>query len=273
MFQSLKNILGRDETRADQINKLEAEADQFKLPSETLPQIFKFLFFAGLAFLNYRLFAHTVPGAWGIMTGIVAMMAEALAVYCSHYFSRAAGLFRASLGICGALLMGFSLVHGTFSILDLIGVWEYSDTIAEYSRIVAFPLLAALIGLTVVALTMTHPNNIIRMREALAHTRIARDRAEAASDVRIMRNRSIVESARLEFRKEQTRLEAEHLQNLTDYVGIKQKTRQLIQSIPDPVMREALAREAGMTDPGAEDPPKNKPGFTNNSARPAGPLD
>jgi hypothetical protein len=121
---------------------LEAEARQFRLPSETLPQIFKYLFFVGLAFLNYRLFAHAVPGAWGQATGCVAVMAEAIALYSTHNYSRSSGLFRLSLGVAGVLLMAFSLIHGTFSILDLIGVADISDAVRYYSRVVAFPLLA-----------------------------------------------------------------------------------------------------------------------------------
>jgi hypothetical protein len=101
MFDSVKNWLPRSDDHQAGARKLEAEAKQFRLPSETLPQVFKYLFFAGLAVLNFRLFTHTVPGAWGVATGIVACMAEAIALYCSHNFSRSAGLFRASLGFCG----------------------------------------------------------------------------------------------------------------------------------------------------------------------------
>lgn len=262
MFDSIKNIFNRGDSRKAEMSKLEAEASQFKLPSEWFPQACKILFFIGLAFLNYRLFAEVVPGAWGTATGIVAMLSEALAVYCSHYFSRAAGWFRLSLGLCGCLLMIFALIHGTFSIFDLIGVWEFGEDIEFYSRVVAFPLLAGLIGLTVLALTMTHPNNIVRLKEALAHTRIAVGRAEAASDVRLMRTRSVIDDARLEHQREKTRRESEYLTELREYVSIEQEKRRLVQGIPDPDLRQALAREMGITDPGHyEDPPRNRPGF------------
>jgi hypothetical protein len=62
--------------------------------------------------------------------------------------------------------MAFSLVHGTFSILDLIGVAEISEAVRAYSRLVAFPLLAGLLGLAVIAISMTHPKNIVRLRQA-----------------------------------------------------------------------------------------------------------
>jgi hypothetical protein len=58
---------------------------------------------------------------------------------------------------------------------------------------VAFPLLAELLGLSVVAITMTHPKNIVRLKQALAHTRIVVGRAEAASERALMRAQSAVE--------------------------------------------------------------------------------
>jgi hypothetical protein len=265
MFESIKNYFSSGDDRQAAINKLGAEADQFRLPSETLPQICKYLFFAGLAFLNFRLFNEVVPGSYGVGTGIVAILSEVLAIYCSHYFSRAASWFRVSLGLCGAVLMTFSLVHGTFSILDLIGVWEYSDNIQYYSRVVAFPLLAALIGLTVIALTMTHPHNIVRMKEAMAHLKVSIGRAEAASDVRLMRTQAIIEDARLQHRREQNRRESEYLQELVDFIAVKQQTRQIIQSIADPDLRESLAKEMRINIEQPE-PPKNKPGFVQNQS-------
>ena len=141
MFDSVKNWLGRKDRHQAEVAKLENEAKDFRLPSETLPQIFKYLFFVGLGFLNYRLFSHAVPGLWGQATGLVAVMAEAIALYAAHNFSRSAGLFRLCLGASGFVLMAFSLVHGTFSILDLIGAADVSQAVQYYSRLVAFPLL------------------------------------------------------------------------------------------------------------------------------------
>lgn len=262
MFRSVKEYLNKDESRSAEIGKLAAESRQFKLPSETLITVFKWLFFGGLAFLNYRLFAEVVPGAWGVATGIVAMMSEALAIYCSHYFSRAAGLFRAALGLCGSLLIAFSLIHGTFSILDLIGVWEYGESIEFYSRVIAFPLLAALIGLSVIALTMTHPNNLIRLKEALAHTEIAQARAGAASRVRLMQEESIVQDAELAHQRAKTERRAEQIKTLKENVNLELEMRQYVRTIPDRDLQQSLAREMGFA---IEAPPtqaeKTGPGF------------
>jgi hypothetical protein len=49
---------------------------------------------------------------------------------------------------------------------------------------------------------MTHPKNIVRLRQALAHRRIVIGRAEAASELELMRAQSVVEQARLNRFKE-----------------------------------------------------------------------
>src|SRR5262245_40309783 len=246
MFDSIKNWLSRTDRHQADRQKLEAEARDFRLPSETLPQVFKYLFFIGLGFLNYRLFSHAVPGLWGQATGLVAVMAEAIALYSTHNFSRSAGIFRLSLGASGCVLMAFSMVHGTFSILDLIGVADLSAAVQYYSRIVAFPLLAGLLGVSVVAITMTHPKNVIRLKQAMAHTAIVTGRAKAASELELMRAQSILDQARLDQQRERTRREAEYLSEVEKLIAVEERKRQTVFAISDPVLRESLARELGI---------------------------
>jgi hypothetical protein len=246
MFDSIRNWLTRTDRHQVERQRLEAEAKDFRLPGETLPQVFKYLFFAGLGFLNYRLFSHAVPGLWGQATGIVAVMAEAIALYGAHNFSRSAGLFRFSLGASGAVLMAFSMVHGTFSIMDLIGVADLSASIQYYSRIVAFPLLAGLLGVSVVAITMTHPKNIIRLKQALAHTTIVVGRAKAASELELMRAQSVLDQARLDQQRERTRREAEYLTEVEKLIAVEERKRAMVMAISDDALREALARELGV---------------------------
>jgi len=246
MFDSIKNWLGRGDKHEADKRKLEEEAKQFRLPSETLPQVFKYIFFTGLGLLNYRLFAHAVPGLWGQATGIVAVMAEAIALYAAHNFSRSSGWFRAALGASGFVLMAFSLVHGTFSILDLIGVADISAVVQEYSRLVAFPLLAGLLGVSVVAITMTHPKNLVRLKQALAHTRIVIARANAASELELMRANSIVEQARLDRWKDRNRMEQEYLAEAQKLIQLEEEKARVVASITNPQVREAVARELGV---------------------------
>jgi len=268
MFQSVKNYFEKTEGKHAEIKKLEGEADQFKLPSEGFPQVLKVIFFIGLACLNYRLFAHSIPGLWGQATGVVACMCEGLALYCLYYFSRSAGAFRLALGACGGVLMLFSLIHGTFSILDLMHISTLGATIKSYSH-VAFPVLAGLLGLSLIAITMSHPNSLVRLREALAHTKIVQSRAEAASDLKLMRTSGVIEDARLEHRQEQVKRQSAYLNTLKQYIGIEQEKRNLIASIPDPRLRQELAQEIGM-DLSEHDsaPTKAKPGFLSQNSAP-----
>jgi hypothetical protein len=62
MFKSIKDRFGYKERIEADRQSLESEAKNFKLPGEKGPQIVKYLIFAGLAFLNYRLFSQLVPG-------------------------------------------------------------------------------------------------------------------------------------------------------------------------------------------------------------------
>lgn len=226
--------------------KLEKEAESFRLPSELLPQVFKYIFFIGLGFLNYRLFAHTVPGFWGTATGIVAMMAEAIALYAAHYFSRSAGAFRIALGVSGFFLMVFSLVHGTFSVFDLIGTADVFVTIDFYARTVAFPLLAGLLGLSVISITMTHPINIIRLKQAAAHTRIAIARAEAASKLELMRAQSVLAQARIDHQRERSMLEEQYLAEMKNLITIEERKADMVGSISNPALREKMASKLGV---------------------------
>jgi hypothetical protein len=246
MFDSVRNWLGRRGQHQAAADQLAAEAKDFRIPSEILPQIFKYFFFAGLAVLNFRLFSHAVPGVWGKATGVVAVLAEATALYALHYFSRSAGLFRLSLGAAGVLLMAFSLIHGSASIFDLIGVAELSASVQYYSRVVAFPLLAGLVGLSVVAITMSHPKNLIRLKQAAAHTRIAVGRAEAASELELMRAQGVLDRARRDRHRERTRLEEEELIDLQRIIAVEERKAQLVASIGNPQLREAMARELGI---------------------------
>src|SRR5215468_9710345 len=231
MFDSVKNWLNRNDQHQADKQKLEAEAKDFRLPGEMMPQVFKFLFFAGLGFLNYRLFSHAVPGLWGQATGLVAVMAEAIALYATHNFSRSAGLFRFALGASGFVLMAFSMVHGTFSILDLIGVADLSAAVQYYSRIVAFPLLAGLLGVSVVAITMTHPKNVIRLKQALAHTQIMIGRANAASEIELMRASQVVEQARLDRWKDRNRMEQEYLAEAQKLIQLEEEKARVVAAI------------------------------------------
>jgi hypothetical protein len=176
----------------------------------------------------------------------VAVLAEYLALYAYHNFSRTSGAFRVVLGLSGIGLAAFSITHGVFSFFDMIHVAELSQTVHIYSQTVAFPLLLSLVTVSSIAMGLTHPVNLVRLKQALAHTSIITGRAEAASELELMRAQSIVESARLDRQRERIRRESEYLAEVEKLIAVEQKKRQMVASISDPELREALARELGI---------------------------
>ena len=245
-MKSVRDFFNRAGAQAGERTLLESEAREFRTPSEILPQILKVIFFAGLGFLNYRLFSKTVPGFWGHATGVVAVMAEAIALYSTHNFSRSSGWFRLTLGLSGTVLMLFAIAHSTFSFLDLVGAAEVSPTVHAYARLVAFPLLASLLGLSVVAITMTHPRNTVRLEQAAAHTATLTGRARAASTLSVMRAQAIIDAAQLEHQKEKNQRERELLAELAKQLRTEQEKIDLIAAIPHKDLREKLAHEFGI---------------------------
>lgn len=243
MFASLRKWMDKRDNHDAEVNALATEARDFKVPSETLPQLVKIAFFVGLAVLNFRLFKHTVPGGWGIATGCLAVIVEGVALYCSHYWSHATSWFKGSLGVSGVALMLFSMAHGTASIFDLIGVVEYSDTIIWYSRVVAFPLMVALVGLSVIAICMTHPKNLIRLEQAAAHTKILIGRAKLASELEIMKGEKTLDQAKLDRYREKNKYEAQLLGQFEEMLEIEQRKASVLARVPDPEMREEMARD------------------------------
>jgi hypothetical protein len=124
-----------------------------------------------------------------------------------------------------------------------IGVADISETVRYYSRVVAFALIARLIGVSVIAITMTHLKNIVQLKQAIAHMRVVIGRAEAASELELMRAQSAVDQARLDRFKERSRRESEYLGEVQKLISIEERKRAMVAQISDLALREAVARE------------------------------
>lgn len=258
-MKSIREYFSKSENHEQDRADLTNEAKEFKTPGEWFPQLLKVIFFIGLGAMNVRLFHRLVPGAWGYAIGSVAVMAEALALYSSHNFSRAAGAFRLALGASGAVLMTFTVAHSIFSFFDLIGVNSFlSADVHGYAQHYAFPLLAALLGLAAIAITMTHPKNVVRLTQAKAHSEILTARAQAASKLEIMRSQATVDRAESEYVDERTALKEQQLIQLARQVRVMQAQVDIVAAIPDPKLREQIAREMGI-DPASLPPIEARP--------------
>lgn len=243
---SVKDYFNRTETNRSERRKLEAEAKQFKIPSEWFPQFCKYAFFFGLALLNLRLFMSTVPGIRGFFIGCVAIVSEALALYSLHNFSRSTGLFRLVLGCTFLALMIFAITHAYFSFIDMIGVYELSESTHDYARHYAFPILATLIGLCTTAICLTHPKNIVRLKQAESHTQAATARAEAASKLETLKVTSLTNAAELDYLRDKNAHEEEYVRELARHIEAAKGKMKLLSEIPDPALREAMAHDMGI---------------------------
>lgn len=245
-MKSVREFFGlTDKSRQDQA-VLRAEAKEFKTPGELLPQILKYIFFLGLAFLNFRLFYKTVPGLYGVAIGSLAILGEILAVYAIHNFSRSSGMHRIALGIGGGALCVFALTHSAFSFFDIVGDVPFMNTVHIYARQYAFPILFGLIGLMAIALKMTHPKNQIRLAQAKAHSDILIDRAKAASELELLHSRSTIERANLDRLNEKIALDTEYLASLRQTIDNEQAKIEMVANIPEKPLREKIARDLGL---------------------------
>ena len=93
---------------------------------------------------------------------------------------------------------------------------------------------------------MAHPKNIIRLKQALAHTAIVTGRAKAASELELMRAQSVLDQARLDQQRERTRREQEYLSEVEKLIAVEERKRAMVAAISDAGLREALARELGI---------------------------
>jgi hypothetical protein len=93
---------------------------------------------------------------------------------------------------------------------------------------------------------MTHPKNLIRLKQALAHTSIVTGRAKAASELELMRAQSVLDQARLDRQGERTRRESEYLGEVEKLIAVEERKRAMVMAISDDSLREALARELGV---------------------------
>jgi hypothetical protein len=89
-------------------------------------------------------------------------------------------------------------------------------------------------------------------------------RAEAASELELMRAQSAVEQARLDRQRERTRREAEYLGEVEKLIAVEERKRAMVAAISDTSLREALARDLGVD---AQPAPQRKPGFVNQSPK------
>jgi hypothetical protein len=92
-------------------DEIEREINNFHLPPLWPIQMISYFLYTFLAITNYLFFARTVAGIQGKSTGILAVIATATALYCTHNYPRSIGKHRLALGVWGILLTTLSVFH------------------------------------------------------------------------------------------------------------------------------------------------------------------
>src|SRR5262245_32492196 len=82
---------------------------------------FKWEICALLAVWNGYLFTETITGAMGVLTAIVAISLEGMALYCVHNYTRSVGAHKKWLGRFAVLLGSFSLIHTVVAVVEHTG--------------------------------------------------------------------------------------------------------------------------------------------------------
>jgi hypothetical protein len=262
MFNRIHSFLTKDRTRARQVHQQEKAAEQFDLaPAKGLPYYLKFALFGLFGYYNVKLFLNTVPGWEGWMTAGFAVGLEALAMYCIINFVKSSDLHKTMLGVFGAILTAFSFIHATLSFFRVERNARWAPVIEYYSQNVAFPLLFALLFVASLAIYLTHFKQKVTQAQAKSMVEIETRKAEMLAESTIMRAESQLEREKLERLEEQMKIEGEYVTKLKSYVGLKQQEIEIVQGIPDPALREQVARELGLTLPDKKDDwPNTQPG-------------
>ncbi len=251
-FFGIGRAFANERAQQRETEDMRDEAESFDLASDGgYWTLLKGALFILLGYYNARLFVVTVPGWEGWLTAFFALAGEATALCCVNSYTRSAGWHRAGLGLFGALLTLFSITHATLSFFRMEEHAAASSAVRFYCERVAFPLLFGLLVLAAVLVPLLHWRKRISAKQAKAQVRIASSHAELLGESAAMRNESQLERERLNQLGEQMKIEREYLDQLRQFVGLKEEERAVIESITDPDLRAKIAAQIGAALPPA----------------------
>lgn len=252
IFNFGRSITGnmKDDSSAEAMKQ---KAEGFKLVGlGGFLSVVKYCVFGVLAALNVHLFMTTVPGAYGILIGFMAILFECFAVYCWNNGSRSAGAHRSALWFFAILFTCVSCAHATAALYEIMGEGERMPWLYAYSHYIAFPLIFGLMIVGVCVLYLLHWQTHIAAAQAAAKQEIARSEAELIAESVNLDHVSKVEKARLDFFKKKTMIEAGYVEAIKDYARVMSEGERTIQSIENPDVKRQLLAALGRlsNDPG-----------------------
>jgi hypothetical protein len=257
---SIGKAFSREREKDKRAEAIQREADNYDLATDGGYLLgLKYLLFALFGYYNAKLFVITVTGLEGYGTALCALAGEATALYCLNNFTRSAGAHKTALGIFGALLTIFSVVHATLSFFKIHEMAGYSAGIEFYARRVAFPLLFSMLMLAAVIIPLLHWRKKIAAEQAKAQVQIASDRARVAVQSAAMRNEALLESERLAHFEEELRIESEYVSKLEQFAALKQREMEAINRIGDPELRRQIVLALGRSEKPTNQSEQTKP--------------
>ncbi len=231
---------------------MKQKAESFKLVGlGGFLSVVKYAVFGVLASLNVHLFVTTVPGPFGKLIGLMAILFECFAVYCWNNGSRSAGAHRTALWVFAILFTGISCIHATAALYEIMGMADRLPWLYFYSHYVAFPLIFGLMIVGVCTLYLLHWQTHIAAAQAAAKQQIARSEAELVAESVNLDHLSKVERARLDFFKKKTLIEAGYVEAVKDYARVMAEGETVIQSIANPDIKRQLLGVLGRLGDGA----------------------
>ena len=234
-------------TQQRQADALRQEADSFELASDGgYLLLLKGVLFALFGYYNARLFIVTVHGWEGYLTAGCALAGEGTALYCINNYTKSAGWHRIGLGLFGVLLTLFSITHATISFFRMEANTNNGGKVHFYCENVAFPLLFSLLLLAAVVIPALHWRKKIAAEQAKAQVQIASSRARLVGESAALRNESELERERLDQLGEKIKLEGEYITKLQQFVGMKEREREVVAGIADADLREQVAAQLGL---------------------------
>lgn len=241
--------LDADSKSANRSELLRAEANNFDLAdTRGFLSVVKYLVFTILASLNFHLFYSHVPGIWGVALGCVALLFEACAIYFWNKQNKSAGHHKSALQAFAVLFTVISFTHGCAALYQIGGVGpSLENTIYNYSKYVAFPLLFGLMVLAVCVLHYLHWSTRISEARAATLLHAEQGRANLITQALDLEHQAEIERSRLAFFEEKLIQEEKYVQAVERFAAVKARGRRAIDGITDPEVRQELLNAMGMT--------------------------
>lgn len=248
-----EKLSGENDAEARQAEMLD-EAQNYKLANNGgYLTVVKYALFGMLALLNFRLFASAVPGVWGWLVGLMAVMMEGFAVYCWNNQGKSEGKHRIALiGFCIAFTV-VSLAHGAASIYELVNTHvslgpSIKDYVFWYSHVVAFPLIFGLMIVALFVIGFTHYQAKISKERAKAHVEIEKGNADLATKTAKLKQEAELAEQQILFEKRKLQVKMQMSGILSDTLAEETRQIQMLRDTPDPTIRQKLAEMLGLPD-------------------------